>query len=170
MDSKAIIEFVIANSPYLIAIMVGVMVILFVMVLNLYYSLNRMQKKYKKMMTGVDDSANLERMLLGHIDETHAVAEENVRLQKEAQRMDQLLQTAVTRVGIVRFCAFEDMGSDLSYAVAMLDAHNNGVVMSSLFGRTDSRSYAKPIENGVSVYPLSNEEQQALQEAMSKRP
>lgn len=170
MDSKAIIEFVIANSPYLIAIMVGVVVVLFVMVLNLYYSLNRMQKKYKKMMTGVDDSANLERMLLGHIDETHAVAEENARLQKEAQRMDQLLQTAVTRVGIVRFCAFEDMGSDLSYAVAMLDAHNNGVVMSSLFGRTDSRSYAKPIENGVSVYQLSNEEQQALQEAMNKRP
>lgn len=169
MNSKAIIDFVVANSPYLVAIMIAVMSVLFIMVLNLYYSLNRMQKRYKKMMTGVDDSANLESMLLAHIDETRSVANENEKLREENRRIDALLKTALTRVGVVRFCAFENMGSDLSYAVAMLDSYNNGVVMSSLFGREDSRSYVKPIENGTSTYALTKEEQQALQEAMNKK-
>lgn len=169
MNNAAIMDFMVANSPYLVAVMAVVVFIMLILMLNLYYSLNRMQKKYKKMMTGIEDGANLERMLLGHIDKTHAVAEDNKRLWEEVQRMDGILQIAVTRVGIVRFCAFEDMGSDLSYSVAMLDSHNNGVVMSSLFGRTDSRSYAKPIENGVSSYTLTKEEEQALREAMSKK-
>ena len=53
------------------------------------------------------------------------------------------------------------MGGDLSYAVAMLDAHNNGVILSSVFGREGSQAYAKPIENGSSTYKLTEEEQQA---------
>ena len=69
---------------------------------------------------------------------------------------------------MVRFRAFEDMGSDLSYAVALLDSHNNGVVLSSIFGREDSRSYVKPIEDGHSTYTMTEEEEQALREAMAK--
>ena len=85
-------------------------------------------------------------------------------LRKDA--IDALLQQAITRVGVVRFRAFQDMGSDLSYAVALLDSHNNGVVLSSIFGREDSRSYVKPIEEGHSTYTLTQEEEQALQKAM----
>ena len=79
------------------------------------------------MMTGVD-GANIERMLMGHIDEVKKVVATNDRIDAENQRLDALLQTALTRVGVVRFRAFEDMGSDLSYAVALLDSHNNGAV------------------------------------------
>ena len=70
-------------------------------------------------------------------------------------------------MGMVRFRAFEDMGGDLSYAVAMLDSHNNGVILSSVFGREGSQAYAKPIENGSSTYKLTEEEQPALREAMA---
>ena len=72
---------------------------------------------------------------------------------------------AITRIGIVRFSAFADTGGDLSYAMAMLDQHNDGVVVSSIFGRDGSRSYAKPIKNGKSEYKLSTEEESALKEA-----
>ena len=78
------------------------------------------------------------------------------------------MQLAITRVRVVRFRAFDDMGSDLSYAVALLDSHNNGVILTSIFGREDSRSYVKPVENGTSTYALMEEEQQALDEAMRK--
>ena len=121
--------------------------------------------RYRKMMTGVD-GANLERMLIGHIDEVKRVVEENQAIKAENQRLDGILQTAITHVGVVRFRAFEDMGSDLSYAVALLDAHHNGVILSSIFGREDSRSYVKPIKDGQSSYTLSEEEKQALHEAM----
>lgn len=140
--------------------MLGIMI-------NQAMKLSYMKKRYRKMMAGVD-GANLERMLMGHIDEVKKVVEKNEQIDAENRRIDALLQTAITRVGVVRFRAFDDMGSDLSYAVAMLDSHNNGVILSSIFGREDSRSYVKPIENGNSSYTMTEEEEKALNDAMSK--
>lgn len=168
MENMDIMNYVVNNTSYMIAILGVLMIVMYLLIINLYYNLNYMKKRYKKMMTGVDDGANLERMLLGHIDETRSVAQENEKLKAENKRIDDLLKRALTRVSVVRFRAFEDMGSDLSYSVALLDSHNNGVVMSSIFGREDSRSYVKPIENGNSTYQLTAEEEQALREAMSK--
>ena len=168
MENMDIMNYVVNNTSYMIAILGVLMIVMYLLIINLYYNLNYMKKRYKKMMTGIDDGANLERMLLGHIDETRSVAQENEKLKAENKRIDDLLKRALTRVSVVRFRAFEDMGSDLSYSVALLDTHNNGVVMSSIFGREDSRSYVKPIENGTSTYQLTAEEEQALREAMSK--
>lgn len=168
MENMDIMNYVVNNTSYMIAILGVLMIVMYLLIINLYYNLNYMKKRYKKMMTGIDDGANLERMLLGHIDETRSVAQENEKLKAENKRIDDLLKRALTRVSVVRFRAFEDMGSDLSYSVALLDSHNNGVVMSSIFGREDSRSYVKPIENGNSTYQLTAEEEQALREAMSK--
>ncbi|MCI6869498.1 MAG: DUF4446 family protein [Selenomonadales bacterium] len=168
MENIDIMNYVVNNTSYMIAILGVLMIVMYLLIINLYYNLNYMKKRYKKMMTGIDDGANLERMLLGHIDETRSVAQENEKLKAENKRIDDLLKRALTRVSVVRFRAFEDMGSDLSYSVALLDSHNNGVVMSSIFGREDSRSYVKPIENGTSTYQLTAEEEQALREAMSK--
>ncbi|MDD6219210.1 MAG: DUF4446 family protein [Selenomonadaceae bacterium] len=168
MENMDIMNYVVNNTSYMIAILGVLMIVMYLLIINLYYNLNYMKKRYKKMMTGIDDGANLERMLLGHIDETRSVAQENEKLKAENKRIDDLLKRALTRVSVVRFRAFEDMGSDLSYSVALLDSHNNGVVMSSIFGREDSRSYVKPIENGTSTYQLTAEEEQALREAMSK--
>ena len=168
MENMDIMNYVVNNTSYMIAILGVLMIVMYLLIINLYYNLNYMKKRYKKMMTGVDDGANLERMLLGHIDETRSVAQENEKLKAENKRIDDLLKRALTRVSVVRFRAFEDMGSDLSYSVALLDSHNNGLVMSSIFGREDSRSYVKPIENGTSTYQLTAEEEQALREAMSK--
>ena len=108
-------------------------------------------------------------MLIGHIQEMKQVVEDQKRLDAENKTIEDLLAKALTRVGVVRFRAFEDMGSDLSYAVALLDSDNNGIIFSSLFGREDSRSYVKPIEKGTSTYTLTDEEQQALQKAMGVR-
>ena len=74
---------------------------------------------------------------------------------------DQLMD-CVQKVGVVRFNAFDDTGSDLSYSVALLDERKDGVVFSSIFGRDENRCYAKPVKNGKSDYPLSKEELEAL--------
>jgi len=167
MNTKYFMSFMGDNMPFLVMIMAIVMLIMLGIMIKQAWNLSYMKKRYRKMMSGVDGD-NLERLLMGHIDEVHHVVEENQRLDAEYHRIDELLQQAVTRVGMVRFRAFEDMGSDLSYAVALLDANNNGVVLSSIFGREDSRSYAKPIVGGKSTYPMTNEEEEALKEAMSK--
>ena len=162
-----VMDFIVNNMSYLIGALGVLMIIMYLLVINLYYNLNYMKKRYKKMMTGVD-GANLERMMIGCIDSIKDINNENEKLWAETKEIKDLLQRAVTRMAIVRFRAFEDMGGDLSYAVAMLDSNNNGVIMSSIFAREDSRSYAKPIVNGQSTYALTKEEEEALQQALQQ--
>lgn len=166
MDVQEVSKFVLNNMMNIVGILGVLVIIMYGIIINLAMNLNYLKKRYRKMMTGVD-GANLERMLIGHIDEVKSVVAKNQELEAENKRLDAWLQTAITRIGVVRFRAFEDMGSDLSYAVALLDSHNNGVILSSIFGREDSRSYVKPIKDGQSTYTLTEEEQQALHEAMS---
>ena len=167
MDIQEITKFALNNIIPILAGLGVIAVILLALLINLYMKVSYMKKRYRKMMTGAD-GANLESMLMGYLNEIQAVSEENAAIKRENERLDGLLQLAITRVGVVRFRAFDDMGSDLSYAVALLDSYNDGVILTSIFGREDSRSYVKPVEKGQSTYQLMPEEQQALDEAMRK--
>ena len=100
--------------------------------------------------------------------EVETVAATNARLLEENELIRQFLRRTLVRTASVRFRAFEDMGGDLSYAVAMLDANNDGIIFSSIFARDDSRSYIKPIKGGTSDYALTDEEQGVLKEAMGQ--
>lgn len=91
-----------------------------------------------------------------------------VRVDELARRYDGLqadLQATIQRVGVVRFNPFRDTGGDQSFAVALLDELGNGVVLSGLHNRSDTRVFAKPVRDGTSTYTLSREEQQAIAQA-----
>lgn len=77
------------------------------------------------------------------------------------------LKDTVRNVGLVRFDAFDDTGGKLSFAVALLDGHGDGVVVSAINGRQDSRTYAKLVQRGDSTYNLSAEEREAIAEALA---
>ncbi len=88
------------------------------------------------------------------------------QLAGEQQRLAVLFKTAVQRVGLVRYDAFEDVGGRLSFSCAMLNDEGDGVVVTSINGRQDTRVYAKPVYRGESVHNLSEEEAAAIREAM----
>jgi hypothetical protein len=90
---------------------------------------------------------------LGEIDAVQATLEHRTR-------------TSIQHVGLVRFNPFEDTGSDQSFALALLDDQRDGVVISSLHGRTNTRLFAKPVEGGASSHTLSDEEAQAIRAAL----
>ena len=73
---------------------------------------------------------------------------------------------ALRHVAVVRYDAFGDMGGRLSFTVALLDDTADGVVLSSIHGRSESRTYAKGVKAGQSEQSLSPEEQQAIELAM----
>jgi hypothetical protein len=89
------------------------------------------------------------------------------QLSESGKRLDELTEEALRHVGVVRFDAFEDMGGRLSFSAALLDGRGNGVVITSINGRQDTRCYAKQIRAGTSIHNLSDEERQAVREAMS---
>jgi hypothetical protein len=86
----------------------------------------------------------------------------------EAIRRD--LASALRHVAVVRYDAFGDMGGHLSFSAALLDESGNGVVLTSINGRSDTRTYAKGVREGASEQPLSPEEEQAIGLARGTRP
>jgi hypothetical protein len=76
---------------------------------------------------------------------------------------------ALRHVAVVRYDAFGDMGGQLSHSVALLDAAGDGVVLTTINGRTEARSYAKDVSGGTSTHPLSPEERQSLDAALGRR-
>lgn len=73
----------------------------------------------------------------------------------------------IQKVGLVRFNPFEETGGDQSFTLALLDGGENGVVVSSLYRREETRVYAKPVKKGKGTnYELSDEEQEAIKRAV----
>jgi hypothetical protein len=89
---------------------------------------------------------------------------DGVRGELQAARAD--LSDALRHVAVVRYDAFGDMGGRLSFTVALLDDASDGVVLTSIHGRSESRTYAKGVKSGSSEQSLSPEEQQAIELAM----
>lgn len=75
---------------------------------------------------------------------------------------------AVRHVAVVRYDAFADLGGQLSYSVALLDAAGDGVVLSAVNGRRDGRCYAKGVLDGTGEQALTPEERQAIDVALGR--
>ena len=123
-----------------------------------------LKKRYQGLMMG-REGVDLEELLSYHRE----LLEEGIRGRKKIEarlkEVEEQLLLAVTGVGLVRYNAFRETGSDLSFSLALLDRNLNGVVLTSLFGREESRCYGKPVKQGQSSHYLSDEENQALEEA-----
>jgi len=84
--------------------------------------------------------------------------------QVEALRVD--LHDAIRHVAVVRYDAFNDMGGRMSFTAALLDDGGDGLVLTSINGRTETRTYAKGVKGGASEASLSPEEEQAVTYAL----
>jgi Protein of unknown function (DUF4446) len=78
------------------------------------------------------------------------------------------LTAGLRRIGLVRYDAFAEMGGRMSFSVALLDQGANGVVISAINGRTESRCYGKTVVNGSAEQELSPEEKDAIAQAMGE--
>jgi hypothetical protein len=105
-----------------------------------------------------DDTGN-------HIKRVNEVSDENKKIKEILNEYDLRISLSTQKIGIVRYSAFEDVGSDLSFSIAILDANDNGFVLTSIYSRENSTTYAKPIIKSVSKYTLSAEETSAIETA-----
>jgi len=94
------------------------------------------------------------------------VSEQMVRIETGMADLRGAVRSCIRHVGVVRYDAFRDMGGHMSFSLALLDGRQDGVVLSVLNGRDGSRGYAKAIQGGRSTSPLSEEEQEALSQAL----
>lgn len=152
----------------IILVMLGIIcVLLFMQIINTI-EINRIEKRYKKLMKG-SVGKNLEEMIF----EYNSKVDKSLNTAKHIEDLyidvDTRLRKCIQKVSVIRYRAFEDVGSDLSYSIAILDDYNNGLVITGIYGRSESTSFTKPIENGISKYDLSEEEKLAIKNAINNK-
>jgi hypothetical protein len=110
------------------------------------------------------ESGNVPAMLAEYLTTVRSVAIQSADVNHRVATLDSLVPGMIRHVGLVRFSPFHDTGSDQSFSLALLDGEGNGVVVSALHARTGHKLYAKPVVNGSSTYPLTDEERRAISE------
>lgn len=118
-------------------------------------------------MQKLGNGTNIEEILNKHIEKINQTISKNEELEKFCMTLDAGIKHCIQKVGIYRYNAYQDTGSELSFTLALLDEKNNGVVLNGIYSREMSNIYAKPIINGHSKYKMTEEEKEALKRAMN---
>ena len=121
---------------------------------------------YKNFMKKIGDGKNIEEDLETFMHVVRNVEKRNEEISNYIKEIEGNLKTCIKKVGMVRYSAFQDTGSDLSFSLALLDEYNTGVVLNGIYSREMSNIYAKPIKEGKTSYTLSEEEKEAIRKAI----
>jgi hypothetical protein len=108
---------------------------------------------------------SLEGVLEGQLEQVQRLTGDVETLMARATVLEADSRRAFSRIGLVRFNPFEDTGGNQSFALALLDSREDGIVVSGLHTRAATRVYAKAISGGRPEAPLSDEEQTAVEQA-----
>ena len=152
-------------SNVIIIAIIALILIAFIWNIVLSIKLASLAGKYKKLMRG-SSGKNFENMLLDHVSDIEAAVERVNIMNEDLVNLKNQMDRGIQKCNIIRYNAFSDTGSDLSYSIAMLDNFNDGIIITGIYGRNESISYAKPISKGTSKYPLSVEEELVLNRSL----
>ena len=150
----------------IVVVLALAVVVLVVWVAWLQRSAAFLRRRLRRLI-GEGEGVGLDELLDRQFRRLDTVAERVEALNRLHHELEALSQQSIQKVGVVRFNPFADTGGDQSFAVALLDAAGNGVVLSSLHGRADTRIFAKQVQAGRSKHALSDEEQDAIRKALS---
>jgi len=125
----------------------------------------RMVRHYNK-LTGGTEKTGLKEILEGLLLTQKGLRSEQKALFAALEEIKKDGKLHIQRIGLVRFNPFSDTGGSQSFTLALLDGHDNGLVMTSLYARTGHRWYVKEIVSGRGKeLALSREEQSAVSKA-----
>jgi len=132
--------------------------------LDLQTRQRRLRARYDGLFRGAE-GADLQMGLEALVEQIEGTQGRVDRLEALNRKLQSTLAHSIQGVGMVRFRAFHDTGGDQSFAVALVDGNGDGVVFSALYSREGTRVYGKPLAAWNSTYNLSDEEQEALEQA-----
>ena len=130
-------------------------------------SLRRLSLRIQTLARGADGH-NLEQTLTAHLDKVEQTQRQMTALEQAVAVLQTQLPGCLQRVHLLRYDAFEDVGGEQSFSLALLNAQNDGLVLSSVYSRMEVRVYAKAIQNGRPSHTLSQEEERLLRELAGK--
>ncbi|MBD2848012.1 DUF4446 family protein [Paenibacillus sp. IB182496] len=156
------------NSEWMAAAILGAGVLLLMLwLIVLSVKLRKMRLTYDRWVSGAQVS-NLEDVIQTFHSSLRR-QEEHLQVHTEKLKaLSEAMAIAHGHVGVVRYNAFAEQGSDMSFSLAIVNERRDGIVITGLHSRQETYVYAKPLKEGASMYALSTEEQQAITQALQQ--
>lgn len=152
------------NIFEIIILIINLMLLILYVLNNI--KLKKLRKNYSEFMTKLGKGDNINDLLKEYVCKVDKIADENKEIERYCQKLEKDSKNNLNKFGLVRYNAYKDTGSDLSFALAIVNDNNCGIVLNGIYARDTSNIYAKPIENGKCKYALSKEEEEALEKVI----
>lgn len=162
---EMIIEFM--NTDLFKMIIAGGFLVLFILYLINIIKLAKLNKNYKAFMQKIGNGNDIQTTIESYMQAIKKVEKDNQVIKNYCDKLDGNVAKCIQKIGLVRYNAFKDTGSDLSFALALLNEENTGIVLNGIYSREMSNIYAKSVEKGISTYTLSEEEKEAIKKAIN---
>ena len=151
-------------------IMLGCAVLSLVAIISLIVTLCKVKKLRRRIddLTRGKDTESMEDIMLNFFKRIESLEEGEKVTRSDLKDIKKNLKITYQKTGLVKYDAFREMSGALSYSLALLDKEDNGVLITSMYSREGCYTYAKDIENGKCKLNLSEEEEEALKQAIAK--
>lgn len=153
------------SSIFFTTILIINIVLLILYMLNII-KLNKLRKNYSDYMSKLGKGENIDDMLRKYVEKVESVDKENKEIEKYCEILKNKTDGCIYKIGLIRYNAYKDTGSNLSFALALLNENNDGVVLNGIYARDSSNIYCKTVKDGVSEYAISAEEKEAIEKAI----
>ncbi len=155
------------KTDYFYLSIILILIILFILYIINIIKLLKIKKEYRDFMKKIGNGENIQESLEKYINELELIKKENNKIKDYYKKLDNKVAKCTQKIGLIRYSAFKDTGSDLSFALALLNEENTGIVLNGIYSMEMSNIFSKPVEKGVSKYTLSEEEKQAINVAIN---
>lgn len=158
-------EFIHSDSGILTLMVLTIITLVgFLVMIVITTSLN---KKYKNFMKKLGEGKSIEEDLENYMYRVERIEKQHAEILGNIKSIEYNIESCFQKIGMVRYSAYKDNGSDLSFAIALLDNNNSGIILNGIYSRELSNIFAKPVEKGTCKYNLTEEEKKALEQAMN---
>lgn len=152
---------------YLLTAVIVLVLILIILLIVQVSKTSKLKKRLDQFLTG-KDGYSLEEEFSSLFEDTKFLKANAEKQKKDIRILYKKLESAYQKMGLIKYDAFNQMGGQLSFSLALLDENNNGFILNSVHSTEGCYSYTKDIKNGECSIELGKEESEALALAMGE--
>jgi len=164
---NAILEFLNSHSGILLLLVLFVLLFILYQFNQISKKLSLQKKKYDMLLRGRGE-LNMGDLIQAHSQDIFEMDKKVNELAYEVEKAKKSFAFPIQKIGFVKYDAFHDLKNKLSYSIVLLDGFNNGLLLTTIYGRESCITYAKEVKSGTVNQELSNEEIEALRMALAK--
>lgn len=166
--NNSLLEYVGLDPAYYIIGLLALVLILFIMLIVQSVKIGGLRKRLEVFM-GENEGLSLEEEIKTRFSELDSLRETSLNHTGKLKNMEEFLQITYSKIGMVKYDAFREMGGNLSFVLCLLNDKNDGMLLNSVHSQEGCYTYIKEIINGESYIELAEEEAEALSNAINVR-